>query len=496
MEMIPDHSTHEVSGNRLYTAAAIQWLGLLALFFALHNYFGEAADFPDALQNFLYITGSINPLAALFRGINGFDPHQFRTDFLLIFLLLFAVYFVVLYLVRRGGVALRLRTLLLAVVLFSLPLLVAPRFLSSDVYGNIVFGRMMVVYDVDPAVTPPTVVPNEDPFKHHLSSYWINKTQVYGPTWALTERLVSFFVEHTIGAAWYVLVYRLLGLGLHLLSCLLIWRLLGEWKPEQQSWGTLLFAWNPLLLIESIGNAHNDALMLALILRGLFYVRRGRWPWAVVAIVAAGMVKWIALLLLPMLLIVQWRQTTEQNSKTRQLLILMLLVCLTVAALAVASGSYRSVINALTPPSSGMAVNSFAAAFAPWMQKLNGSGRAVLSLFDILTKVALLGGLIAGCLMCARRPSLETAVRAVFYILLATLCLSGWFWPWYVMWLLALAPLLPWRDSRLAVLLAATSTLIYTQMPWGLLPFLLFLPLLLFVRYKIPAADFSPEPGT
>src|SRR5207248_2948579 len=67
-----------------------------------------------------------------------------------------------------------------------------------------------------------------------------------------------------------------------------------------------------------------------------------------------------------------------------------------------------------------------------------------------------------------RNPvSLLQASTAAMFLLLVLM--SWWFWPWYVIWGLALAALLPWSSySRLFVLFSATAMLIYVSSPWRL----------------------------
>ena len=50
-----------------------------------------------------------------------------------------------------------------------------------------------------------------------------------------------------------------------------------------------LYAWNPLVLVESAGNAHAEAVMLALALLGVLLMRQGRagTGWAVLVVSAA-----------------------------------------------------------------------------------------------------------------------------------------------------------------------------------------------------------------
>jgi hypothetical protein len=60
------------------------------------------------------------------------------------------------------------------------------------------------------------------------------------------------------------------------------------------------FALNPMLLLEAIGNGHNDMVMLALITLGLVLWQRGRWAWAALCLTLASLVKITGLILLPL----------------------------------------------------------------------------------------------------------------------------------------------------------------------------------------------------
>jgi hypothetical protein len=60
------------------------------------------------------------------------------------------------------------------------------------------------------------------------------------------------------------------------------------------------FALNPMVLLEAIGNGHNDMLMLALITLGLVLWQRDRWAWATFALTLAALVKITGLILMPL----------------------------------------------------------------------------------------------------------------------------------------------------------------------------------------------------
>ena len=67
----------------------------------------------------------------------------------------------------------------------------------------------------------------------------------------------------------------MLGLVAHLTNAFLIWLIVGRLSPHRQLLGTLLYAWNPLCLLEFCASAHNDAVMLTFLLLGIYCLLRG-----------------------------------------------------------------------------------------------------------------------------------------------------------------------------------------------------------------------------
>src|SRR5438445_6878373 len=69
-----------------------------------------------------------------------------------------------------------------------------------------------------------------------------------------------------------VFAYKLLMNGAQVINLCLVWWLLGRvtpGKPRARLAAFVVFAWNPLMLFDAAGNAHNDALMVTLLLLGI-----------------------------------------------------------------------------------------------------------------------------------------------------------------------------------------------------------------------------------
>ncbi len=235
---------------------------------------------------------------------------------LAVLMLMSVAYVWLLLWLRAGKTTLHVRAMIGLVLLASVPLLLLPNLQSGDVYSYISFGRIAVVHGGNPFIDPPRAF-GSDRFLRYVN--WVGVPSVYGPTWIYLSMLLTALVEsihsHIIT---YVLSYKLLAMALHIANGVLIWAILGRWRPQQQQWGTALYLLCPLVMIEFIGNGHNDVLMITGILLAVWLHLRGQWPWAIIAFTLAVLTKWIALLLLPLYgLALLWEARTWRERAKR-----------------------------------------------------------------------------------------------------------------------------------------------------------------------------------
>jgi hypothetical protein len=104
-----------------------------------------------------------------------------------------------------------------------------------------------------------------------------DRATLYGPLWSDVSTGLALLTAGVDPLA-HVLSYKLLGSVVLLLSLVLLWRLLPIFGSHgaQRPVGLLLFAWNPLVLFELVGNGHNDGFMLVLMLAGVLAVASPR----------------------------------------------------------------------------------------------------------------------------------------------------------------------------------------------------------------------------
>jgi hypothetical protein len=148
---------------------------------------------------------------------------------------------------------------------------------SLDIYDYIARGRITAFLGGNPydKTQTPNAYMTVDPFMQYAS--WKDKTAAYGPLWEVLSGLISYGAGDKLLAN--MLAHKGLALASYLLCILIIAVTLRCVSPNRAIAGTLLFAWNPLILMEGLANAHNDLLMVALILAAFWFVSQaGRSP--------------------------------------------------------------------------------------------------------------------------------------------------------------------------------------------------------------------------
>src|SRR3954454_2106079 len=177
----------------------------------------------------------------------------------------FAILFILLGLCYLGVLAfadsVRFRVGIGAIVALHLIFLIAPPLLSSDIFNYVGYARLDAIHGLNPYVHPLSAAPT-DPSYIYVG--WPLNTTAYGPLFTLASLSLGWMSFTT--AIWLLKsVTALASLG----CVALVWACatrLG--RPPLPA--TLFFGLNPVLLAYAVGGAHNDLLMLAVALGGIY----------------------------------------------------------------------------------------------------------------------------------------------------------------------------------------------------------------------------------
>jgi hypothetical protein len=319
---------------------------------------------------------------------------------------------------------------------------------AADLFDNIVRGRITARYGGNPFYLIPREV-RHDPFFRYVA--WPDATSAYGPGWEMLAAGLSRLAGDTPLAN--VLAFKVFGLVCYSGCVALIVRILQRHAPERVLQGVCLFACNPLVIYETAGNGHNDIVMVFFMLWGLDWLLQRRFTRAALALTAGALIKFLPVLLLPVALAHGLRALPTWRSRVRWLLgksaVCAALVVVGYAPFwrggdILAWGRRETLFTASLP-----------AVIQVHLQETLGLGSSQ----RLVSREALL---LVGMVVLAqtrqawRHGGWLGPVRAFTFILLFYLLVAAlWFQPWYTLWPLALAAILPEGVmGRTAVLLS------------------------------------------
>ena len=202
-----------------------------------------------------------------------------------------------------------------------------PSALSHDAGVYAGYGRIIVTYHANPYYTSLSAFPHDPLFQ---LDDWRDAVAAYGPLWLIVCALSTFVAGSSI--LHYIFFYRILGLIAHLLNIWLVTTILRKTKRSARLvvLGTLLYAWNPLVLLESGLGGHNDIVMVTCILFGILlcvqaeqyeFLQARHYLPPIIAFTCAALIKFTATPLIVFYLILVARRvfTHEQWSQQQEL---------------------------------------------------------------------------------------------------------------------------------------------------------------------------------
>jgi hypothetical protein len=320
------------------------------------------------------------------------------------------------------------RKIVVVVVIWAIPLMLAPPLFSGDVYSYAGQGEM-VSHHIDP-YSYGTGVLGSTPFSSMPASFWTNTPSPYGPTFLALDGELTTVSGHKILPD--IVLLRLLELaGLALVVAA---------TPTQS---ILLGAGSPLAVTALICGAHNDAIMIGLLMAGLaLALRFGQVPGIALCALAAGVKAPAAL----GVLFLGWVWAGPGASVRRR-------IVHTIGAGIIALCTFE-VVTLIAGFGWGWLRTSTAADRSfTFVTPVDGISKVVtdvshlfdldLTVMSVRNVLAVVGLLIAGAIgtwLLIRAP-IDGVTRNLGITLLVLAILSPILWAWYVTWgILVVAP--------------------------------------------------------
>lgn len=339
---------------------------------------------------------------------------------------------------RRGASPGRPHLILGAALVFRLTLWWTPATLSDDVFRYVWDGRVQLA-----GINPYLYAPSAPQVAHLRDALYpsVNHAAIptiYPPLAQLFFRAICLL---SATPAAFKLALLLCDWGL----CLLLAHSLA--RRGQDPRRVVLYAWNPLPLVEVAGSGHLDALGVLLLFAALYALHSERWGAAVCALAGAFLVKLVPLALLPTF----WRRPRADWFNLRQRSALLLFPALGLLAFWPFASAGEKLATGLLTYVQHWHFN--AAAYSLFRVALPAADARWLC-------TALFALLALGVQIRYRDP-----YRAAFATLGAYVLLSPTVHPWYLLWVL---PFLAFFPSPAWMLLSGLVFLAYeVQIGYG-----------------------------
>jgi hypothetical protein len=316
---------------------------------------------------------------------------------------------------------------------------VGPILLSTDVFSYIAYARMGVLHGVNPYLHGPLAI-HADPIYKYVGGSWRHTATAYGPLYTLLSYPLAWL--GLVGAVW---ALKVVALGASAGTLALVWRC-ARLRGLDGGFAVLAVGANPLYVIYAFGGAHNDLIMLLMMMAAVALTLSSeasqrlaagrREAWAAATLLAGAFVKATVGVLLPFLVLSRRRAAP---------LVGALATAIAIAAVGVLVFGVHGVdiVAALNRDAALVSTDSFATEIAHMLGK-----PGVFPVDHDLLKVALV--LVVVHLLWRTWRGYDW-VAASGWALLAISVTSTWLLAWYTLWPLPLAVVS--RDRRL---LAAT----------------------------------------
>jgi alpha-1,6-mannosyltransferase len=402
------------------------------------------------------------------------NPRTFSLSYGLPLAAITVVAVAVLVLLRRYPQSVNERTprqLIIWASIFALVMAFAVPVLVPDFWLSFAWGRTLW-WGGNPYYAVPAQSVHDLPFDAPILR------ATYGPLWLHISWVVS---RVTLGSVlWGSIVFKALLVTAWIGTLVLLDQLLRAASVVQRSMALVVVGWLPLGVVQTVGEGHNDIFMVAAILGWVLLLERGRVMAASISLALSVLVKYVSAPLFLLDLLYQpigggpRRPLVEQIRRyLPRALVVALLVVLAFAPVFRGLDFFRSTgeVRAgyfFLPADAVMAIGTMAGL------NLFPLALAVQAIFPLVTLWTLW--------RYSQSPSREHFRLAVAGIMLSVLfVVAGHVWPWYVIWLLAVAALVP------SSTIFAWTTGVALGAPVILVPWTAYPPASEFVRFQVPS---------
>lgn len=193
---------------------------------------------------------------------------------------------------------LKILIILTVVILF----LSYPAMISYDIFNYMASAKVLFFYRENPFIIMPIEFTKEPLL---LFMHAANKTALYGFFW-----LFLTGIPHVFGFNNFILTlfsFKIFNVLFYAFTVVLIW------KFSKNTYSVLLFALNPLVVIETLISSHNDIVMMFFALFSFYLLYNRKIYLALLFIIMSVFIKYATIFLLPVFAIVFYKTIKKEK---------------------------------------------------------------------------------------------------------------------------------------------------------------------------------------
>ena len=360
-------------------------------------------------------------------------------------------------------------------LLFTLIMIWMQPVTTTDLYGYVARGYLQTHFHENPMITKASLLPGG------LS---VDRPEApYGPIWLMITAAMSYLSGENLFLN--MLLFKLFAAVSAIVAFILVDRLARRLYPERRLRILVLFGWSPLVLFETIGNGHNDIVMMVCVLAAFLSMLHGRARTAFMLLVLGALVKYVSAVFVLLWLVYELRHLAGKRASSSEVVDSaggrrrkggMFARATRATIQAVGEIDHVAAFRLLASVTViGLAL--VVAGYAPYwagFDTFKGLGQQLRPLYYNGSIVGILAAPLQIFVPSSQWPALDKTVRLVFYTIFgvytflqlrrlwslgsqsdlrdvitasakvtfaALVLITFWFQPWYVVWLVPLAPL-------------------------------------------------------
>lgn len=330
---------------------------------------------------------------------------------------------------------------------------------AQDIYHNVFDARILWTYGDNPNAVPPVAYPDDPLFPSVVA--WSEFASVYGPVWYVVSGAALAYGGENLRDN--VIGHKVLTAAFLLGTAAFAYLIAEQLRRGSGVAALVVVAWNPLLLFETAGNAHNDIVMVFFAMASLYALVSRRWLWVFPLLALSVATKYGMALLGPPMLVWMLRQPDVPKRRVWRSVGLGALVGALVYLPFFQGADTLNVIRR----QSGYNTSSPSALLDALLIAYRGMAPEQSAALMKLIVAPLFLALYSWQVWRTRGDASALIERCFTILFLLLVVATWWFWPWYVLWVVPLAALLPQRSiAVVGLLFSASAMLMYAAYFW------------------------------